>query len=253
MKLSVLTGLTYLLGLANSMPVASKNVTSLQIESLQKISNYHQTLQVSDLPENATEDGLSGPCKPVTMIFAKGTFEDGNVGDGASPGPALIAQMRKTYGADKIAVQGVPYAAGVEGQVNHFSLTMQLRYLLGGDPEGSERFLNLTNQASVNCPNTRFIISGYSQGAQLAHNAAKNFSPDVTSRVDAAVVFGDPKQTEPIGNIPPNKVLSICHDGDIICKYSGGAAAHLNYSQDAVLAASFVTKMFTLSACATAT
>lgn len=210
------------------MPIASNNVTSLQIESMQRISDYHQSMQTPGVPENATEDGLSGPCKPITMIFAKGTGENGNVGDGSSPGPALIAQIRKTHGAENVAVQGVPYDALVEG------------YLLGGDSTGSERFLNLTNQASVNCPNTRLVIGGYSQGAQLAHNAAGKFSPEVTSRVDAAVVFGDPKKLEPLGDIPSNKVLSICHTGDIICNYIGGAGPHLTYSQDASQAASFV-------------
>lgn len=205
-------------------------MTSLQIESMQRISEHFRNLQTLDPPKNATEDGLTGPCKPITMIFAKGTGENGNVGDGNSPGPALIAQIRKIHGAENIAVQGVAYDADVKG------------YLLGGDAEGSERFLNLTNQASVKCPDTRIVLGGYSQGAQVMHNAAENFSPEVTSRVDAAVVFGDPKKTQPIGSIPSEKVMSICHDGDIICNYVGATAPHLTYSQDAPQAASFVMK-----------
>jgi len=197
---------------------------------MQLVAEHFQLLATTETPANATEDGVSGPCKPITMIFAKGTGENGNVGDGASPGPALAAKVREIHGADNVAVQGVAYAADVKG------------YLLGGDAEGSERFLSLANEAVIKCPNTRLVVGGYSQGAQLAHNAADKFSPELTSRIDAAVVFGDPKNTQPIGKIPTEKIMSICHDGDIICKYIGGAAAHLTYSQDAPQAASFVMK-----------
>ncbi|KHJ35292.1 putative cutinase [Erysiphe necator] len=227
MKFLIFTFFTLLIRLTFALPATSNNVTSLQVESMRQIAAFTQNSQSLDISPNATEDGLSGPCKPITMIFAKGTGENGNVGDGSSPGPAWIAEMRKTRGLDMIAVQGVPYNADVEG------------YLIGGDPEGSERFLNITNLAVEKCPNTRLVIGGYSQGAQLAHNAAMSFSPDVTSRVDAAVVFGDPKKSQPLGDIPPMKVLSICHDGDIICNYIGGSAPHLTYSQDAAKAASF--------------
>lgn len=57
-----------------------------------------------------------------------------------------------------------------------------------------------------------------------------------------AVVFGDPKKTQPLGSISSEKVLSICHEGDIICNYVGGTAAHLTYSEDAPQAASFIMK-----------
>lgn len=118
MKFSLLIGPLGLLGVAYSVPVASNNVTSLQMESMLIISEHFRNLETSDLPKNATEDGLSGSCKPITMIFAKGTGENGNVGDGSSPGPALIAQVRKIHGTENVAVQGVAYVADVKGQAN---------------------------------------------------------------------------------------------------------------------------------------
>lgn len=42
------------------------------------------------------------------------------------------------------------------------------------------------------CPSTHVVVSGYSQGAMLVHNAAKSLSSDVTGKIAAAVTFGDP-------------------------------------------------------------
>lgn len=42
------------------------------------------------------------------------------------------------------------------------------------------------------CPETQVIISGYSQGGQLVHNAAELLPTEVTETIAAAVIFGDP-------------------------------------------------------------
>lgn len=40
-------------------------------------------------------------------------------------------------------------------------------------------------QASTQCPETQLVLSGYSQGAQLVHNAAELISTEVTDFVAA--------------------------------------------------------------------
>jgi hypothetical protein len=70
-----------------------------------------------------TQNGLSGPCKPYTVIFARGTTESGNVG--AVAGPPFFQALASRVGSGNLAVQGVNYAADVAG------------FLVGGDPVGS--------------------------------------------------------------------------------------------------------------------
>lgn len=54
---------------------------------------------------STTSDELA-ECKPVTMIFARGTFEPGNIG--LLAGPPFFNALSYAIG-DKLAVQGVPY------------------------------------------------------------------------------------------------------------------------------------------------
>ncbi|KAJ7236403.1 cutinase, partial [Mycena rebaudengoi] len=178
-----------------------------------------------------TENELAGVCKPVTFIFARGTSEPGNIG--AQVGPPLITDLRAALGTAGITAQGVNYSASVLG------------YLLGGDLDGSAKMVNLINTAASKCPSTKIVIGGYSQGAQLVHNAAECLTAEVTARVAAVVVFGDPDRVgrstvPPVGTIPASKVSSFCHTGDIICTGSGGAVQHVNYDQDAPAASAFI-------------
>ncbi|EWZ49489.1 hypothetical protein FOCG_12241 [Fusarium oxysporum f. sp. radicis-lycopersici 26381] len=175
----------------------------------------------------STQNGLSGDCKDVTVIFARGTTEMGNVGTAA--GPPFFQALAQQLGSDKLAVQGVEYAASVGG-------IMQM-----GDQAGSQKMVSLVKEAYQRCPKTKVVMSGYSQGAMLVHNAAKSLPADTTSKIAAVVNFGDPFQRQAIQGVPADRVKIICHAGDGVC--AGTAAItpdHLTYSQDANAAAQFV-------------
>lgn len=74
------------------------------------------------------ENGLyTGVCAPVTVIYARGTAESGNVGYLA--GPPFFDTLRALIGTNNVAVQGVDYAADTAG------------FLEGGDIPGSELML----------------------------------------------------------------------------------------------------------------
>ena len=128
------------------------------------------------------------------------------------------------------------------------------------------------------CANTKVVMSGYSQGGQLVHNAAKQLPSAVASKVAAAVIFGDPgtiqnevsmlnpkpftTHTQPSRTLlshtltltpPPTdngaavtgvsaaKTKVICHNGDNICQHGNLVLTpHLTYSQNAGEAAQFV-------------
>lgn len=51
---------------------------------------------------------------------------------------------------------------------------------------------NLITQAQKQCPSSKVIMSGYSQGGQLVHNAAKLLPQSTMSNLSSIVIFGDP-------------------------------------------------------------
>lgn len=62
-----------------------------------------------DSTQNDVTDNAS--CKPLTVIFARGTMEGGNVGTVA--GPPMFAALKKSLGDGQVNVQGVTYDASI--------------------------------------------------------------------------------------------------------------------------------------------
>ncbi|KAL6718400.1 hypothetical protein ACLMJK_004489 [Lecanora helva] len=179
----------------------------------------------------ATRNDLSTmPCKNLTLLFARGTTESGNIGD--IVGPPFVAALNTLLGPAQVAVQGVNnYPADIPG------------FLAGGSATGSQNMAQLIGQAMAQCPNTKLVVSGYSQGAQVAHNAANMITAAQTAFINSVVLFGDPDDGEPFGNVPASKVSTDCHLGDDICL--GGdliLPPHLTYCRDVQQEASFVVK-----------
>jgi cutinase len=98
----------------------------------------------------------------------------------------------------------------------------------------------LVEQALKQCPSTKIIVSGYSQGAMVVHNA---FSKGVSaSQVSGAVVFGDPLKRQAISGLSTDKVKEFCGTSDQICGGGGDGGAtgsHLSYGSVADSAATF--------------
>ena len=94
-----------------------------------------------------TENGLSSACKAVTVVYARGTNEEGNVGEIA--GPPWISKLRTGLGTSLVTAQGVTYVADVAG------------YLGGGSASGSAEMLRLINLAASKCPSTKIVLGGY--------------------------------------------------------------------------------------------
>ena len=90
------------------------------------------------------------------------------------------------------------------------------------------------------CPSTKLCVSGYSQGAQVAHNAADEISAAATAFINSVVLFGDPDDGERFGSVPTGKVSTDCHLGDDICLHGDLILLpHLDYCLDASPEASF--------------
>lgn len=134
--------------------------------------------------------GANVTCPGMAVLFARGTLEPGvycplffffsflsclssgtqgprstnvslltgNVG--LYTGPSFFTALRNYInGSTTLAVQGVPYPASIPG------------FLVGGSPFGSAVMATLVNRTAAACPNTKIVLSGYSQGAQVVHNA----------------------------------------------------------------------------------
>ncbi|KAF4636949.1 hypothetical protein G7Y89_g1125 [Cudoniella acicularis] len=173
-----------------------------------------------------TTQNLGSGCDDVTVLFARGTFEPGNVG--ALVGPEFFDALSSMLGSSKsLGIQGVDYPASIEG-TNEGDVT-----------EGETMARNITSILS-SCPSTQLVLSGYSQGAALVHNAAVDVG-SLMSSVAAVVTFGDPDSSTPVAGINPSKVLIICHVGDVVCSgYPVITPQHLTYAVNADEAASFV-------------
>ncbi|KAJ5206919.1 Cutinase [Penicillium cf. griseofulvum] len=172
---------------------------------------------------SSTENGVvqNSGCKEFTYIFARGTTEPGNMG--LIIGPPLATKLRSLTG-DKVTVQGVTYPASIGGNAQ-----------MGGS--GGPEMAQLVGQALKQCPQTKILLGGYSQGAMAVHNAAGRLG---AGQVAAAVLFGDPLKAQPVGKVPGDKVKGFCHLGDPVCLNGGDVTAHITYGRDADAAAQFL-------------
>ncbi|KAF7923154.1 uncharacterized protein EAE98_007859 [Botrytis deweyae] len=171
----------------------------------------------------------SRACSDVTVIFARGTTEIGTLG--TVVGPPFLSALKSALGSSSVTMNGVNYPADIPG------------FLQGGDPAGSKTMASMVTSTLSSCPDTKVVISGYSQGGQLVHNAAKLLPADTTAKISSAVIFGDPDNGDAVQGVSADKTDIICHVGDNICQ--GGSLilmAHLTYGMDTTAAAAFVKK-----------
>lgn len=159
------------------------------------------------------------------MVFARGTDEAPGVGKvGGAFVNSLREQTRKSVGA-----YGVNYPADKD-------------FLAAAD--GANDASNHIQRMAVNCPNTRLVLGGYSQGAAVidivtaapmsGFGFRKPLPPAAADHVAAVALFGNPsgRAGNLMSALSPNfdgKTIDLCNPGDPIC--SGGLqwAAHLSY------------------------
>ncbi|KAF2488417.1 cutinase, partial [Lophium mytilinum] len=170
---------------------------------------------------------IDGPCKKVTIIFARGATQPGNVG--LLVGPSFLNAMAAVIGAANIAVQGVDYAA------------TDLAALLGGSEYGAATVASLTDLAVSKCPDSQIILSGYSERAEIIHRAGPDLC-NVTTSIKAVVVFGDLMNGQPIANIHDSLVKYFCACSNILCRQPSNLMpdAHTSYDGITPEAADFV-------------
>jgi cutinase len=173
-------------------------------------------------------------CPDAEVVFARGTGEP--VGPGG-PGQAFFDSLTGQLPGKSINLYPVNYPsttdyansakAGAADEVTHVQGTV------------------------ANCPNTKVVLGGYSQGAGVADLTSHQLSPQVANHVAAIALFGNPQSSyakqlgdNQIPAINPSyspKTIDICLPNDNICAEGGSIIAHLGYVPDATnQAATFV-------------
>ncbi|KAI3325125.1 cutinase-domain-containing protein [Xylariaceae sp. AK1471] len=158
-------------------------------------------------------------CRPIIFVFAKATFEPGNVVclppsrpprfNGGTIGPTLSDGLKMVFGVTNVATQGVDYYGFLEGN-----------YYPGGAPPWGIYDMQAILTSAAACPHSKIIVSGYSQGAAIVHRAIEGLTPEVKARIAGVVTFGDTQTLQDGGRIqgfPANQTLIICNVGDVIC------------------------------------
>ena len=162
-----------------------------------------------------------GGCKDVLFAFARGSTEIGNMG--TVVGPPTSNGLKKEFGADAVATEGIPYAASIGTNV-----------LPGGtDTRSKNMMADTLNSMAQKCPDSVIVASGYSQGAAVCHRAIEGLDPAVMEQIAGVVTYGDTQKLQDrdqIPNFPKEKVKIICQPGDAVCLGTLSVLpAHLTY------------------------
>ncbi|KAI1074877.1 alpha/beta-hydrolase [Whalleya microplaca] len=164
------------------------------------------------LPILEGKDGAT--CAEVAVIFARGSLDLGNIGLWVG-GPFRDALYAKF---DSIAIQGV--------NASDYQASFQEYFDDDGQSACARSLGAAVDKYASYCPNTKFVISGWGQGALCAR---KSFDPSIglvdinaRDRVIAFAGFGNPSgHFENATNFPPLPVttrsLAYCQERDPLC------------------------------------
>ncbi len=174
-------------------------------------------------------------CAAVDVVVARGTGEPGYLG--SAVGDPLYGQLQRRLPMSTSGYR-VNYPADL---TNVFSVG-----------EGSaDLAAHLATEAAA-CPDQRFVLVGYSQGAVVVHTAlgtgitgalpdAVRMNGALGPRVAAILLFGDPLRLAGTG-VPGQyaaRTANYCTPGDPVCAGGMNPAAHVSYGGDFVAAADF--------------
>ncbi|KAJ4381283.1 hypothetical protein N0V86_003632 [Didymella sp. IMI 355093] len=149
-----------------------------------------------------------GGCRDILFAWARGSTEIGNMG--TVVGPPTSNGLKKEFGADAVATEGIDYAA-----------TIGTNAIPGGTDAISKRKMQDTLKSMAQkCPDSVIVTGGYSQGAAVNHRAIEELDTAVKDQIAGVVLYGDTQKLQDrnqIPNFPADKVKIICQPGDAVC------------------------------------
>jgi len=193
------------------------------------------------------------PCPDVEVVFARGTGEPPGVG---GVGQAFVDSVRAQSGGRSVDVYAVNYPASSD-----FADRMAFA---GTVVDGIRDAGAHVQSMAANCPSTRMVLGGYSQGAvvagfvtaavvpegvpaEYASSLPKPMPPAVADHVAAVTLIGTPseaflrEQGAPPIVIGPRyaaKTIQLCATGDTICDGAPGGGptiAHAMYAMNGMV------------------
>jgi cutinase len=167
----------------------------------------------------------SASCPDVEVVFARGTDEPPGVGKvGQAFVNSLRQDTRKSVGA---------YAVNYPANKDFLAAT-----------DGANDASNHIQQMANNCPKTKMVLGGYSQGAAVIDIVTAAPLPGLGFRqplpaaaadhVAAVALFGNPSARAGglMSALTPDfggKTIDLCNTGDPICSSGNKWSAHLGY------------------------
>lgn len=179
-------------------------------------------------------------CADIDVVVARGTGEPGTLG--IIVGDPVYSALQGALAGKSTSSYAVNYPASL---IEPSSV----------DQGNTDLVNHVTNQAAA-CPNQRFILVGYSQGANVVDNSI-GISSDgalvggpivatipsaLAPRVAAVLLFGNPIRAlgRSVTGTYASRTDDFCANGDPVCQAGGtNILAHLSYGGDANAAAAF--------------
>jgi cutinase len=173
----------------------------------------------------AIASAFAAACPDVEVVFARATTESPGVGE---VGQAFVDSLRSQIGGRSVAVYAVNYPASED--------------FASSASAGADDARAHVQSTVTNCPNTRIVLGGYSQGAlaidlitaipvSFAGFTPAPMPPEVANHVAAVAVFGNPLDRyvgSPLTTVSPlyaDRAIDLCAAGDPICSPGGGMSA----------------------------
>ncbi len=166
-------------------------------------------------------------CPDIEVVFARGTNDAPGLGN---VGGAFVDALRGKVGGRSVGAYAVNYPASFD-------------FLAAAD--GANDASAHIQYMVDNCPNTRLVLGGYSQGAAVidvisavpipAVGFNNPLPPNVPDHVAAIAVFGNPsaKLGLPLTVSPVwgGRAIDLCNADDAVCQTDGeNMAAHRAYT-----------------------
>jgi cutinase len=166
------------------------------------------------------------PCPDIEVVFARGTGEPPGLG---RVGESFVDSLRPMVGGKSVGTYAVDYPAN--------------RDLLASGDGARDASAHVQYMAN-NCPNTRLVLGGYSQGAAVMDflagvpvarvNLGTPLPPELAKKVAAVAVFGNPSNRFAAGPLTASplfgaRAIDLCNAGDPICSDGRNPFAHSNY------------------------
>lgn len=170
----------------------------------------------------ASAPASAATCSDVDLVFARGTGEP----QGASvlQGGTLNA-LKSGLSGKSVSQYSVVYPAGVDQNAR----------------PGAEDMVKHVTSVAASCPNTKFVLGGYSQGATVVDlsigvrvfgGTATAIPANLAPKVAAIVTFGNPLGNQKLAaasSTYSSRIKEFCAAGDPICQNGSNFAAHLQY------------------------